>query len=345
MTAYDQMIKRGANPGYDGSGAGVNADPLQIPEKVSRDIMQEAVKQSVMLQLARTETMSSRTERMPALDLFPTATWLGTKDTTAVQEDTTLKQTTQTRWKNITMEAREIAVMVPVPDAYVADTGFDLLAQIKPRIGEAIGYALDAACLFGVNNPWANNPYATGIYSSAVAAGNSLPEGSAVPGGATDVAANIAQLNYILATKGFSTNGYASTPGYPWVLSQARTSQGVNPYNPGGGIDGVPATFFGRPFREVENGSWDATKAKMIVGDWSKALIGIRQDLTMKVFDSGIIQDQNGAIVYNAMQQDGKVLRVVARFAFAVMSYKTVLSKSTDVYPFAVLRTANGPLS
>lgn len=323
--AFNDQILRNAG--------GVSPDPIQIPEKVSRVILQETVKQSAILNLARTEPMSSRTERMPAIDMFPTALWLDGAPSTAAHEDNALKQTTTMKWKNITMEAREIAVMVPVSDNYVADSGFDLLGMIAPRIGEAIGVALDAACLFNVNNPWSDHPASMGIYQQAVAAGNYVVAGA-------DPYADIAKLGGKLADLGFDLGGAATKVGYQWELAQARSatsgdSLGTNYVR--GDLPGMP---YGLDFAPVNNGAWNNTLAKVIVGDWSKALVGIRQDVTMKVFDAGIIQDNTGAIVYNAMQQDGKILRVTARFAFATLAYKTILHQGSDAYPFAVLHTS-----
>lgn len=330
--AYDDMIVRNAD--------GVSPDPLQIPEKVSRNILEEAVTKSAVMQLCRKERMSSRTERMPAIDMFPTAFWMGDNNTTAAEEDVAFKQTTTMKWKNITMEAREIAVMVPVPDNYVADSGFDLLGVIQPRIAEAIGVALDRACLFNYQNPWRNNPYSVGIYQQAVAAGNTVTENH----DDTDSYANIAEIGLQQAELGFDLGGAAGRVGYRYKLAQARTDAGVSPFNPTGPQGQLPDLPYGLNFAAVDNSAWDNTRATLIAGDWSKALLGIRQDLTMRIFDSAIIQDPDtGDIVYNSVQQDGKVLRVTARFAFAVLSYKTILHQGSDAFPFSVLRPAGAP--
>lgn len=318
------------------NAGGVTPDPIQIPEKVSRVILQETVKQSAILNLARTEPMSSRTNRMPAIDMFPTAFWLDPAPATAAQEDSALKQTTTMKWKNIQMEAREIAVMVPVSDNYVADSGFDLLGMISPRIGEAIGVALDAACLFDVNNPWSDHAASKGIYQQAIAAGNYVVAGH----NSTDAYANIAELGAKLADLGFDMGGAATKIGYQWELAQARSATSGDSLGANYVRSDLPSMPYGLDFHPVNNGAWDPTLAKLIVGDWSKALVGIRQDITMKVFDSGVIQDQNGAIVYNAMQRDGKILRVTARFAFATLAYKTITHQGSDAYPFAVLHSS-----
>src|SRR5690606_33971344 len=47
-----------------------------------------------------------------------------------------------------------------------------------------------------------------------------------------------------------------------------------------------------------------ADQYSMIVGDWGEAIIGVRQDITFKMFDQGVIQDGAGNIVHNLLQND-----------------------------------------
>jgi hypothetical protein len=77
-----------------------------------------------------------------------------------------------------------------------------------------------------------------------------------------------------------------------------------------------------------------------VVGDYSMAVIGIRQEVTYKVLDQAVITDAAGAIVYNLPQQDMIALRVVARFAYAVANPVSRNAAGTGGYPFAVLNQA-----
>jgi HK97 family phage major capsid protein len=309
-------------------------DPREIPQEVSRDVIKNAVQQSAILRLANVRRMPSRSYRMPALALKPDAYWL--TGSTQTEKDSALKQTTHAEWKNIVMQAEEMAVMVPVPDSYVDDVGVDLLAEIVPEIGEAFARKLDGATLFGIDTPFGTGD-GKNIYARAVAAGNTATFGTG-----DDTAQDIAGLARQLTQQGYAPAGFAVEPGFSWRLSAERTTTGVSPYAPSNGVDGVPDRLFGRSMYEVLDGAWDSTRANLIVGDWSKAIVGIRQDMTVRVMD-GVISDENGVVIYNSVQQDGKILRVVMRVAFCTVAPLTALSSTG--YPFAVLRTSGGPSS
>ena len=71
----------------------------------------------------------------------------------------------------------------------------------------------------------------------------------------------------------------------------------------------------------------------LLAADWSKFIVGIRQDITYKVFDQGVISNSSGAIVYNAMQQDSQIMRVVMRVGFQVAHPVTRVAKKGTQYP------------
>jgi hypothetical protein len=75
-----------------------------------------------------------------------------------------------------------------------------------------------------------------------------------------------------------------------------------------------------------------------VAGEWSLCLLGVRQDITFKVFDQDVITDDTGAIVLNLMQQDMLALRCVGRFGFNVAVPATLTEGATGTpYPFGVL--------
>lgn len=139
-----------------------------IQEQLIGAIQQDAPKQSIFMQLARKlPNMTSRQTRMPVLDMLPMAYW--------VNGDTGFKQTSQQAWDNVYLTAEELAVIVPIPEAVVADASFDIMAEVQPRVMEAIGNRVDAAAIFGINRPAS---WRADIITTARQAGNNVAPGS-----------------------------------------------------------------------------------------------------------------------------------------------------------------------
>jgi len=314
--------------GVSRNGGGTTPDARQIPEIVAKEVIQETLEASAALSTFRTIDMGSITHRMPVIASFPTARWLTGADQAA--KDSAVKTTTGMNWSNVSLQAEEIAVIVPIPDAYVADTGVDLFSEIKPRLAEAFGKAIDEAVLFGVNKPAS---WPTHIYAAAVAAGNSVTLGAGA-----DVGIDLANVFESVENDGFTVSNALARPGFSWLARKARGTDGQPIYDSG------TNNLYGYTYKELRNGAWDATKAQAIVGDYSKAIMGVRQDLTFKMFDQGVLTNGAGTVVWSAMENDGMALRAVMRVGFAVANPVTRLNATTQ-YPFAVLRTAGGPAS
>jgi hypothetical protein len=47
-------------------------------------------------------------------------------------------------------------------------------------------------------------------------------------------------------------------------------------------------------------------------------VVGVRQDISFKLFTEGVIQDQTGSIIYNLMQQDMSAMRLTFRVGWQV---------------------------
>lgn len=307
---YNSLISRDASN-----------DPL-VPEPVSAEIIQELPAQSALLQRARKVPMSSKTQRQPVLDVLPLAYFVG--------GDTGLKQTTAQDWKNVDLVAEEIAAIVPIPEAYLDDAQMPIWEQVRPRLVEAIGAKLDGAGLFGLDKP---STWPAAVYQSAVAAGNAV-----ISGAGADFAVDVANAAGMVAADGFAVNGFISRPGLTWKLNTMRTTEGVPIYQPN--LQGTPGgTLYGYPMSELTNGAWDMSEAELLMGDWSKAIVGVRQDISFKLFTEGVISDDDGKVILNLMQQDSVAMRVVMRVAFATANPATRLNtNSATRSPFAVVQ-------
>lgn len=319
-------------PTYDSLISADSADDPLIPVPVAREIIQAMPQASVVMALSRRLTMSSRLQRMPVLSVLPVAYFVG--------GDVGLKQTTTADWKNVQLVVEEIACLVPVPQAYLDDAQMPIWEEVRPLVVEAIGAKVDAAALFGTDKP---TSWPTNIYSGTLASGNVMVRGA----GSTDIAQNVAQMGEELAKDGYATTGFAVRPGFTWNLVALRSagSEKLPIYQPDL-TQPRRGNLYGYPLGEVLNGSWDASEAEVIQGDWSKSILGVRQDITFTRHDSGVINDNDGVVIFNAMQQDSVIFRAVFRVAWATANPVNRLKPTfTDAtrYPWATIQatTAN----
>lgn len=299
-----------------------------IQEQLIDTIQQDTPKQSVFMQLARKlPNMTSKQTRVPVLDMLPMAYW--------VNGDNGFKQTSEQAWDNVFLTAEELAVIVPVPEAVIDDASFDIMGEIQPRVVEAIGQRVDSAIIFGVNRPAG---WPADIITRARQAGNNV-----APGSGTDYYNLIMGENGLISKveeAGNMVTGAVSAMGMRAKLRGIRTDsgqpifksdmQGSTQY----ALDGAPMYF-------PQNGSFDTSVAQLVVGDWSQAVYAIRQDITVKILDQGVIQNPaDGKIVYNLAQQDMVAMRVVFRMGWALPNPATRMDSDRVACPFAYLEPA-----
>lgn len=306
---------------YDNFISRTDAGAL-IPEEVSSQIFQDLPRQSVALSLFKQVKMSAKQQKMPVLSVLPTAYF--------VDGDTGLKQTTEVNWADKHLEAEEIACIVPIPEAVLDDSAFDVWEEIKPRLVEAIGRTIDAAVLFGANKPAS---WATSIFDAATAAGNTFDSGS-VAGQKIDV--DVSKAMEAVEADGFMVNGFAASVTLKSAFRSLRTTDGLPILQPSLQV-GSPDALYNERIYYVTNGAWDVSKALLIAGDFTQGIIGVRQDITYKLLDQAVITNTDNEIIYNLAQQDMVALRVVMRLGFQVPNPANPLNSGSNRYPFAVL--------
>lgn len=296
-----------------------------IREQIVSTIFQDAPKQSVFMGMARKlPNMTSKQTRIRVLDFLPTAYW--------VDGDTGMKQTTRQAWDNVYLTAGELAVIVPIPEAVFDDAEMDIMGEITPRVNEAIGQKVDAAIIFGDNRP---KEWQADIITLARQAGNNVAPASGkdyydLTLGEAGVFAKVEDDGYgvtgAIAPMTFKSKlrGLRDTNKQPIFLHSMQDSTRYT-------LDGVPIQF-------PENGSFMDNIAQLVVGNFSQAVYSIRQDITVKILDQGVIQDPvTKEIVYNLAQQDMIALRVVFRMGWALPNPATRLNEDRTGCAFAYL--------
>lgn len=291
-----------------------------VPEDVSMSMLSSLSAQSAALELGTNVPVSSSATRFPVLSALPVAYF--------VSGDTGLKQTTQAAWANKYLYIEEIATIVPIPEAVLDDTGFDVWAAIRPLMEAAIARKLDAAVFFGASAPVS---WPTDIVAGAVAAGNVVARGTnnAAAGGLHQ---DLSDLVLSLEADGYMPDGAVGNITHRARLRGVRATDGTALMTPAD----IPDTTYALP------GLWPTglNAAELIVGDFTNLVVGVRQDMTYKLLTESVITDAAGLVVYNLAQQDMVALRLVFRAGWQVsnpINYEQGVEASR--YPFAVLRS------
>lgn len=174
--------------------------------------------------------------------------------------------------------------------------------------------------------------------SAAATASNSngvliAPSGAFVLPADIGASGHDSAADLLLAAQSIGEAGYSPTAafvsgGWQWRNMAARTQQLVaNPV----GNDAVPLILGGlpiSPFVGANRGDgsmggtgvvWNAL-ADSIVGDWTQLKVGVRKDVTMDTFNSGVVSDSAGAVQYNLMQANATALRTTARYSWVIIA-------------------------
>ena len=304
-----------------------------IPEEVSNTMLGKAVEDSAVLQLFRRIPVSRNQIRFPVISALPMAYW--------VTGDTGYKQTTEMAWTNKYLNIEELATIMPIPENVFDDLQMNVWDNVEPYLREAFARALDATVFFGTNAP---TSFPTAVVPAAVAAGNKVDVSTATAAAEGGYFANLDNLLATVEEDGFDVTGYVAARSIRRKLRAARDANGQR--LDGGRIGGDLNSVDGTPIYYPMRGTWPAggtagTNTELIAGDFSNQfVVAVRQDISMKVLDQGVIQDPStGDIIYNLPQQDMIALRIKFRVGWQVSNtLNNDNPTEANRYPAAVLR-------
>lgn len=297
-----------------------------IPTQEANEIIQGTITQSAVLSRGRKlANMTSRQYKMPVLDMLPIAYF--------VNGDTGQKKTTKQAWDKKFITAEEIAVIVPIPEAVLDDAEYDIWAEVKPRVTEAFGKVIDGAILFDVDKP---STWRDGVVTTATKAQ------SVVTVGASDNLYDkiMAEEGVIAKVEdsGYFVNGHMADISMRAKLRGLKDADG-NPIFKSDMQGTTSYSLDGSPMNFPNNGAFDKSKALMISGDFSQLVYSIRQDITFKLFTEGVVQNTDGTIAYNLMQNDMVALRAVMRLGWEIPNPINALkTDKTKRCPFSILK-------
>jgi len=308
-----------------------------IPTETSKEIIKSVAATNPLMQLARRlPNIPAARKTMPVMSALATAYF--------VNGDTDLKQTTELNWTNVNIDAEELAVIVPIPEAVLDHADYDIWGETRPALEEAFNVAIAGAVFYGTNIPasWTTNLGAAGLLARCTAAGHTL---SFAGNGYADLyeaimgetPGGVDGLLMTLEADGFMATGHVASMPMRGRLRNVRDVNGQPIFTRSMQertryeLDGAPC-YFPTDGSVLDASSW------LISGDWSQLVYAFRQDITYKVLDQAVIQDAAGNIIYNLAQQDMVALRAVMRLGFALPNpINRVNQTAATRCPFAIL--------
>jgi len=286
-----------------------------IPANVAKEVIEAATQKSLVLQLGRKVNLPAGTTSFPVNSARPTAKF--------VTAHGGRKPISKIEWSAEKVTPEEIAVLVAIPDDFIADATFPIWAEVKPLLAEAIGLTLDKAVLFGTDAPatYPTGGVVAGLTAAKPPAGGDLLD--AINAGMGSVEAS-----------GLMPNGAAANITVASLLRGLRDKNGAF-ITQGPKEAGALGSVWGMPLGYTID--WTSTAGDLLVGDWSKLVVGVRQDISFALSTEATIFDDAGEVVHSAFQDDVTIMRAYIRIGVALG--KPVNAKGVVSSPFALVNT------
>lgn len=278
-----------------------------IEDAYSQVLLESAAAGSQALQAFPTVNLGTKTTNLPMLAALPQAGWV-TED---VGDSSGTKPTSEVRWKNVTMVAEEIAVIVPVHENVLDDATTDILTEITTLAGQAIGQKLDQAVFWGYGKPasWTSSD----LYTAATGASQTqtITAGAA---NADDVVGAVTQCAKTLSGEGLMPDSLCANLTFRYDVVNLRDANGLPIFR--------DEQFAGFNTSFSRNGTWDQSLATALVVDSSRVRIGVRQDIQVKYLDQATVNSINLA------EKDMVALRFKARYGYVLSTGATAYSSA-----------------
>ncbi|MGE0138650.1 MAG: phage major capsid protein [Ilumatobacteraceae bacterium] len=301
-----------------------------IPEDASREILGTVAEASSVMTLGRRlPDMSRAQRRLPVWQTLPQAYF--------VSGDTGQKQTTDASWTNVYLNAEELAVIVPIPEAVLDDVDYDIWGEMKPAIASAFGKAFDQAVLYGINAP---SSWPVNIEQQCENRAHDVTRGEI--GALWEDILSEGGMVSLVEEDGYMGNGFIAALEMRGRLRGLKDTTGqplfINDLSQAVEAQGGAWTFGGERMLFPRNGAIDPTRSLAFYGDWTQLVWSMRQDLTYKVLTEAVITDGSGTIVFNLAQQDMVALRCVMRLGWALPNPPNLVKPTGNTrFPFSVL--------
>lgn len=259
------------------SGTQTNRTAVSLPAELSREIMQIAVGESAIMQLARRVVLPGRGLDIPTITGDPEAEWVSETGNKPVKNP-------GIGMKN--MRGYTLAVILPFSKQFRRDLP-GLYDNILARLPGALGKKFDQTVLGAVEKP------GTGFDNFATATAQSI-----VKSVSADAYDGLVAARKDVADHGGIINGWALSPQAESLLLEARDNDG-RPLFLGNVAEAAIPRILGAPTKTgrglyavgsaAGESSASAPDVVGVAGDWTQAMYGIVEDIQISFADQATL--------------------------------------------------------
>ena len=259
-----------------------------VPVEIAREIMKNIIDQASILKVSKKIPMSSDRMVIPKLVSTGSAGWVAEGEEIS---------TTLPTFEYPQLKAKKLAIIVPVTREKINDSVANVINEVKQAIADMFATAIDTACIFGVNTP-----FETSLFSSIGL--NKITATSTLNIDISDcmgkVEENKYNCNYLLI----------GTTQKKILRALANDNAFKNSLD----LDSA----YNTPIEYVRN--WDDSKALAITGDFTRSIVGTRENMEYEILKEATIKTGSQSI--NLAQQDMIGIKCTMRMAYLVADNK-----------------------
>lgn len=269
-----------------------------VPVEISNEVIKGIATGSVAMQVCRTTPMTSDTKVLPVLTDGGKAYW--------VNEGAKIG-TTLNAWDYPQLEAKKLAVIIPVTKEKLADSVLNVMEEIKQGIADQFVKAIDSAIFFGTDTPFSTSIIGTMLPANKVPCTDVV----AFPGAISEALGKVEEVDLI-------PTAIISGPATKKTIRNSKDLNGNALVTNTGVL--TEGTIYQTPVHYLKVGAFDNEKAQILTGDFSRAVIGLRDSIEYTVLTEGTVGE------LNLGEQDLAAIKCTMRLGFNCVDGKAFSS-------------------
>lgn len=260
-----------------------------VPVEISKEIIKNIKDRASMLNVCKLESMTSDKKTLPRLSDSGSATWVNEGEAIG---------TTIPKFDYPQLKAKKLAIIIPITKEKINDSVVAVLNEVKQAIADSFATAIDKATIFGIDSPF-DTSLIDAIGEQKIVA-------------TADFDTDLSNAMGLVEDSKYNCNNVLMGINQKKVL---RALANDNKYK--GSI--TLKSIYETPIEFVRD--FDIQKALSITGDFNKAIIGTRENITYEILKEATIENSDKTML-NLAQQDMIAVKATMRLAFVVADSK-----------------------